>query len=68
MQLYHFALSGNAYKVRLFAALLELELELVPVDLPARSMLFVEQGDVDGVLRGAAGGGHARRPGTHDDQ
>jgi glutathione S-transferase len=35
MQLYDFVLSGNSYKVRLFAALLEVELELVPIDVGA---------------------------------
>lgn len=34
MKLYDLELSGNCYKVRLFAALVGLELELEPVDLP----------------------------------
>jgi glutathione S-transferase len=32
MKLYDLELSGNCYKVRLFAALAKIELELVPVD------------------------------------
>ncbi|MFP1681382.1 glutathione S-transferase family protein [Alloalcanivorax sp. C16-1] len=35
MKLYDMELSGNCYKVRLFAALVGIELELVPVDLAA---------------------------------
>lgn len=35
MKLYDMELSGNAYKVRLFAALVGLDLELQPVDLAA---------------------------------
>lgn len=35
MQLYNLELSGNCYKVRLFAALTGIELELVPIDLSA---------------------------------
>jgi glutathione S-transferase len=35
MKLYDLELSGNCYKVRLFAALAGIELELAPVDLPA---------------------------------
>jgi glutathione S-transferase len=35
MKLYDMELSGNAYKVRLFAALVGLDLELVPMDLAA---------------------------------
>ena len=35
MKLYDMELSGNAYKVRLFAALVGLDLELKPVDLAA---------------------------------
>ncbi|EHH67126.1 glutathione S-transferase [Komagataeibacter europaeus NBRC 3261] len=35
MQLYDLELSGNCYKVRLFAALTGIELELVPIDLSA---------------------------------
>ncbi|MFP1677848.1 glutathione S-transferase family protein [Alloalcanivorax sp. C16-2] len=35
MKLYDMELSGNCYKVRLFAALVGVELELVPVDLAA---------------------------------
>ena len=35
MKLYDMELSGNAYKVRLFAALVGLDMELKPVDLAA---------------------------------
>lgn len=35
MKLYDMELSGNCYKVRLFAALVGIELELAPVDLAA---------------------------------
>lgn len=34
MKLYNLELSGNCYKVRLFAALVGIELELEPVDIP----------------------------------
>ena len=34
MKLYDLELSGNCYKVRLFAALAGIDLELEPVDLP----------------------------------
>lgn len=34
MTLYDLELSGNCYKIRLFAALADIELELEPVDLP----------------------------------
>lgn len=34
MKLYDLELSGNCYKIRLFAALTGIELELVPVDIP----------------------------------
>lgn len=34
MKLYDLELSGNCYKVRLFAALIGIQLELVPVDIP----------------------------------
>ena len=35
MKLYDLELSGNCYKVRLFAALANIELEIVPVDFMA---------------------------------
>ena len=40
MKLYDLELSGNCYKVRLFAALAGIDLELEPVDLPGGCLLY----------------------------
>lgn len=50
MQLYDFWRSGNCYKVRLTAALLGIELELIPVDLrnPPRPAALTDGHPIDG--------------------